>query len=175
MDRKLPAAEIGTLIGRLVRAPAPAAPRVPEIESEKTERELHIAKERDALEEGLMRFGEFSPFTCPECHGVLSMMREGKIVRFRCHTGHAFSSDALLASNGEELEARLWDAVRASDESVMLLNRLGEEFAKSGNTAAAERCFDEAREAHERSRPVRDAAIANEEHNVQNLRQEAAG
>src|SRR5687767_6103725 len=175
VDHKLPAAEIGALIGRLVREQAPAAPRVPEIENEKTERELRIAKERDALEEGLMNFGELSPFTCPECHGVLSMMREGKIVRFRCHTGHAFSSDALLASNGEELEARLWDAVRASDESVILLNRLGEEFAKSGNTAAAEKCFDEAREAHERSRPVREAAIANEEHNVQNLRQEAAG
>ena len=83
VDHKLPAAEIGTLIGRLVREPAPAAPRVPEIENEKTKRELRIAKERDALEEGLMNFGELSPFTCPECHGVLSTMREGRIVRVR--------------------------------------------------------------------------------------------
>lgn len=176
VDHKLPVAQIGALIGRLVREPAPAAPRVPEIENEKTAREVRIAKERDALEEGLFtQFGELSPFTCPECHGVLSMLREGTIVRFRCHTGHGFSADALLASNGEEMEARLWDAVRASDESVFLLNRLGEEFAKSGNTAAAEKCFDEARATHERSRPVREAALANEEHNVQNLRQEAAG
>jgi len=77
------------------------------------------------------------------------MLREGKLVRFRCHTGHAFSADALLTSNGEELEARLWDAVRAAD--------------------------DEARAAHERSRPVREAAIASADLSVQNLREEAAG
>jgi two-component system, chemotaxis family, protein-glutamate methylesterase/glutaminase len=103
------------------------------------------------------------------------MLREGKLVRFRCHTGHAFSADALLTSNGEELEARLWDAVRAADESVIMLNRLGEEFARAGNTAAAQRCFDEALAAHERSRPVREAAIASEEQSVQKLREEASG
>jgi two-component system chemotaxis response regulator CheB len=101
------------------------------------------------------------------------MLREGKIVRFRCHTGHAFSADTLLTSNSEELEARLWDAVRASDETVFLLNRLGEEFARSGNTAAAEKCFDEARAAHERLRPVREAAIGGEQLNVTKLREKA--
>ncbi len=176
VDHKLGAAAIGELIARLVAEPAPAPPRVAALEEEKIAHEIRIAKERDALEEAVFRFGELSPFTCPECHGVLTMLREGRIVRFRCHTGHAFSADALLTGNTEELEARLWDAVRASDESVFLLNRLGEEFVKAGNTAAAERCFDEAREAHERLRPVRDAAIGNEQLNLQKLREkEAAG
>jgi two-component system, chemotaxis family, protein-glutamate methylesterase/glutaminase len=174
VDHKLPAAEIGELLGRLAREPARAAPAVPALEEQKTLHEIHIAKERDALEEGTLRFGELSPFTCPECHGVLTTLREGKLVRFRCHTGHAFSADALLTSKSEELEARLWDAVRASDESVILLNRLGEEFAKAGNTAAAEKCFDEAREEHERSRPVRDAASGGEQRNLQELREKTA-
>jgi two-component system chemotaxis response regulator CheB len=174
VDYKQPAAEIGELLGRLVREPAQALPRVSAAEDEKTLHEIHIAKERNALEEGALRFGELSPFTCPECHGVLAMLHEGRIVRFRCHTGHAFSADALLTATGEQIEARLWDAVRACDESVILLSRLGEEFAKSGNTAAAERCFDEARAAHERSRPVREAAIASEELNVQKIREQAA-
>jgi two-component system, chemotaxis family, protein-glutamate methylesterase/glutaminase len=171
VDHKLPAGEIGELLGRLVREEAAAAPRVPAHEDEKTAREIHIARERDALEEGTLRLGELSPFTCPECHGVLAMLREGKIVRFRCHTGHAFSADTLLTANGEELEARLWDAVRACDEAVLLLNRLGEEFAKSGNTAAAERCFDEAREAHERSRPMRESAFGSERLSLGRLRE----
>jgi two-component system chemotaxis response regulator CheB len=173
VDHRLPAAEIGDLIARLAREEAPARVGVNPEEDEKTRHEVRIAKEREALEEDLMRFGELSPFTCPECHGVLTMLREGKIVRFRCHTGHAFSSDTLLTSNSEELEARLWDAVRASDESIMMLNRLGEEFAKTGNDGAAERCFDEAREAHERLRPVREAAIVNEQLNVSKLREKA--
>ena len=176
IDYKLPVSGIADLLARLVREPAPAPPQVAAQESEKTAREIRIAKERDALEEGSLQLGEFSPFTCPECHGVLAMLREGRIIRFRCHTGHAFSTDTLLTSNSEQLEARLWDAVRASDEAVILLNRLGEEFAKSGNAAAAERCFDEAREAHERSRPVREAATGNEDLNVDKLRgKEAAG
>ena len=176
VDHKLTIVEIGDLIARLAREEAPAMPKIAAFEDEKTALEVRIAKEHEALEEGTLKFGEFSPFTCPECHGVLSMLREGKIVRFRCHTGHAFSADSLLTSNREDLEARLWDAVRASDESVLLLNKLGEEFEKSGNTAAAERCFDEAREAHERSRAVRETAIDSEQVNVQKLREkESAG
>jgi two-component system, chemotaxis family, protein-glutamate methylesterase/glutaminase len=171
VDHKLPALEIGALLGRLAREQAGPAPRVPAGEDEKTAREIHIARERDALEEGALRLGELSPFTCPECHGVLAMLREGKIVRFRCHTGHAFSADALLSANGEGLEARLWDAVRASDEAVILLNRLGEEFAKSGNTAAAQKCFDEACAAHERSQPVRAAATGARQLSVESLRE----
>jgi hypothetical protein len=57
-----------------------------------------------------------------------------------------------------------------------MLNRLGEEFARSGNAAAAEKCFDEAREAHERARPVREAAIRAEQLDLQKLRErEPAG
>jgi two-component system chemotaxis response regulator CheB len=173
VDHRLPAAGIGELIARLVREDAPPPARVPALEDAKTEHEIRIAKEREALEEDVQRFGELSPFTCPECHGVLSLLREEKIVRFRCHTGHAFSADTLLEAGSESVEARLWDAVRAVDETVMLLNRLGEEFARSGNTAAAERCFDKAREAHERIAPVRDAAIDNEELELAKVREDA--
>jgi uncharacterized Ntn-hydrolase superfamily protein len=41
---------------------------------------------------------------------------------------------------------------------VMLLNKLGEEFAAAGNLRAAEECFDKARQAFERSQPIREAA-----------------
>ena len=175
VDYRLPVAEIGEAIARLVREPAAPAGAVSEAEDEKTRHEIRVAKEREALEEAVLQLGELSPFTCPECHGVLAMLREGKIIRFRCHTGHAFSSDTLLASNSEELEARLWDAVRAADESMILLNRLGEEFARSGNTAAAEKCLDKAREVHDRIEAVRKAALDSEHIDVEKLREKAAG
>ena len=159
VDHRLPASEIGTLLGRLARQQAPAPVGVAADEDEKTRHEIRIAKEREALEEGILDFGELSPFTCPECHGVLTMLREDMITRFRCHTGHAFSAGTLLESAAEAIEARLWDAVRAVDETVMLLNHLGEELAKAGNAAAAARCFDKAREAHERMAPVREKAM----------------
>jgi two-component system chemotaxis response regulator CheB len=175
VDHRVPVAEMGDLIARLVREPAPAPVKAAAGEDEKTLHEIRIAKEREALEENILRFGAPSTFTCPECHGVLALLREGKIVRFRCHTGHAFSAGSLLTSTTEDAQARLWDAVRAVDETVFLLNKLGEEFAKSGDTAAAEKCFDKAREAHERIAPVREVAMDVEELTVEKLREQAAG
>jgi two-component system, chemotaxis family, protein-glutamate methylesterase/glutaminase len=175
VDYKLPVSEIGALLARLVREPAAEPIAISEEEEEKTRHELRVAKEREALEEQSLSLGELSPFTCPECHGVLTMLREGRMIRFRCHTGHAFSSDTLLASSSEELEARLWDAVRAADESMILLNRLGGEFARAGNTAAAEKCFDKARELHGRIAAVREAALASEQLDVEKLREKSAG
>jgi two-component system chemotaxis response regulator CheB len=170
VDYKLPALEIGPLLGQLVRQEALPPPRIPEKEQKKTEHEVKIAAENDALDEHVMNHGELSPFTCPECHGVLTQLRDGSIVRFRCHTGHAFSADTLLASIAEQVETRLWDAIRALDEAVMMLNAVGTRCARAGNTKAAEQCFDKAREAHARSQPLREAVSGNEELSTETLR-----
>jgi two-component system, chemotaxis family, protein-glutamate methylesterase/glutaminase len=162
VDHKAPAAEIGELIGRLVREEAGPEPELPEASRRRLEHEIRIAEEHNALDEQIMSYGELSPFTCPECHGVLTALRDGRIQRYRCHTGHAFSRNALLEATGEQVEARLWDAVRALDETVILLNTMGREFAKAGDTRTAELCFDKAREAYERSQPLRESAKGND-------------
>src|SRR5438270_3364130 len=171
VDHKLPAHEIGPLLGRLVREQAAPEPIMPAEARERMEAEIKIARESDPRLEDILQYGDLSPFTCPECHGVLSMFRDGNIVRFRCHTGHAVSSGALLEAGTEQVEERLMDALRALDETIMLLNQLGEQYAKQGNTAGAEQCFNRARDAYERSRPVREAALNNEELTTDDLRQ----
>jgi len=168
-DYTLRADRIGELIARLAREEAPARPKLEPDEEEKTRLEVKIAEGGDALEENVMRFGELSPFTCPECHGVLTMLREGRLVRFRCHTGHAVSASSLLQGTNEIVEQRLWDGVRALDEAVMLLNELGEKFADAGNTRAAEQCFDKAREAHEGAQTIREAAKQTDELSADDL------
>jgi two-component system chemotaxis response regulator CheB len=175
VDYKLPVADIGPLLGRLTREQAAPEPLLAAGERDKMEAEVKIAREADPrLEDVFLKHGELSPFTCPECHGVLSMIRDGSIMRFRCHTGHAVSSGTLLEAASEEVERRLFDAVRALDETIMLLNQLGEEYAKKGNIAAAEQCFNRARDAYERSRPIREAAIENEELSSDAVRQQAS-
>src|SRR4051812_21693331 len=171
VDHKLPAREIGPLLGRLVREQAAPEPIMPAEARERMEAEIKIARESDPRLEDILQYGDLSPFTCPECHGVLSMFRDGNIIRFRCHTGHAVSSGALLEAGTEQVEERLMDALRALDETIMLLNQLGEQYAKQGNTASAEQCFNRARDAYERSRPVREAALNNEELTTDDLRQ----
>ena len=173
-DYQKPADEIGPLIARLVREEAAPEPVLAAEETEKTRREIKIAEGADPLDENIMGFGELSPFTCPECRGVLTLLEEGRIVRFRCHTGHALSASTLLHGTGEIVEQKLWDGIRALDETVMLLNRLGEQLARTGATRAAEQCFDKAREAHERAASIRELTKQNEELSTEELKADAA-
>jgi len=175
VDHTVPVAQMGALLGRLTREQTAPEPRIAAEERDKMEAEVKIAREADPrLEDVFLKYGQLSPFTCPECHGVLSMLRDGNIIRFRCHTGHALSSGTLLESSSEQVERRLFDAVRALDETIMLLNQLGEEYAQKGNTAAAEQCFNRARDAYERSRPVREVAMENDELSMDVVRQQTS-
>ena len=158
VDYKLPADRMGALLARLVAEEAAPQPDVAAPHLERMQAEMKIAEGADALEQDVRRFGELSAFTCPECNGVLTLLKDGTIRRYRCHTGHAYSADALVESTTEQVEHQLWSAVRSLDETVLLLNQLGEEFARNGDTAAAEFCFSKAREAYERSQPIREAA-----------------
>ncbi len=173
-DYQLPAGEIGVLLARLVREEAGPEPALAAHETDKPRRVVKIADGADPLEENVMGFGELSPFTCPECRGVLTLLKEDRIVRFRCHTGHALSASSLLHGMGEIVEEKLWDGIRALDETVMLLNRLGEQLARTGDTRAAEQCFDKAREAHERAQAIREVAKQNEELSTEELKAGAA-
>jgi two-component system chemotaxis response regulator CheB len=67
--------------------------------------EVSVAVDGDAFRKGVMDLGRLTPFTCPECEGVWVRITEGKIARFRCHTGHAYSSRALLSGVMEKIDA----------------------------------------------------------------------
>ena len=154
--------KIADLLARLTREEAPSAPSLPMDEKRKLESEIRIAEEDTALEKWRLATDDLSPFTCPECHGVLARIREGRVVRFRCHTGHAFSADSLLASVTESIESMLWGALRASDEAVMLLNHVGQHCEDAGELEMAAEYRRKADEALQRGQLVRKAAIENE-------------
>ena len=45
--------------------------------------------------------------TCPDCGGNLFEVNYGKVLRYRCHTGHAFTADSLLQNAQQTLEETL--------------------------------------------------------------------
>ena len=65
-----------------------------------------------------------SGLSCPECHGSLWELDEGRNLRFECRTGHAYSVDALLSEQGETVEAALWSAVNSLQERAATFRRL---------------------------------------------------
>ena len=163
VDYCVPVSELAGLLVRLTAEPVPETnPAVPE-DDEQTRIEVRIAAEDSAFESGVMRFGEFTPFTCPECHGVLSKLVEGNRTRYRCHTGHAYSADALLAALTANIEDTLYSAMRGVEESVMLLNHLGDHYAELNQPRQAALYFKKAQETEARVQLIRQVVLAHEQ------------
>jgi len=122
-----------------------------------------------------LKFGDFTPFTCPECHGVLLSLKEGGRIRFRCHTGHAYSADSLLTDLTKNIEESYWNTIRTVEESVILLNRLGDHFAETNQMQLAATYFKKATEAEKRMQLVRQALQSHEQLSTDNIRQQSGG
>jgi two-component system, chemotaxis family, protein-glutamate methylesterase/glutaminase len=68
--------------------------------------------------------GTPSVFACPECHGVLWELHEGKMLRFECRVGHSYTAATLNEEMHGAAEAALWAAVRALEEKAAMSRRL---------------------------------------------------
>jgi two-component system, chemotaxis family, protein-glutamate methylesterase/glutaminase len=86
--------------------------------------EVRIAREENPMEAGLEQIAELSAFSCPDCHGVLLQLTDQDRFRFRCHTGHAYSSDSLRAAYSDQIEGSLWNAIRSLEETALFLDAL---------------------------------------------------
>lgn len=105
--------------------------------------EVKIAKADKATDAGVLRLGPPSYYACPECHGVLLQMKDQAPLRFRCHTGHAYSVESLLAEMDEAIDATLWSAIRALEEREMLIRHASEHPASSSDASALRSRADE--------------------------------
>ena len=147
VDAELAVADLPALLCRATAAPlahvAVGGPSDGE-PSETLRVETRIALEGNGLQQGVMDLGPISGNTCPECHGVLVRVEEGPVARYRCHTGHAFSLQTLLAGVNGEIDRTLWSAVRAIEERILLLRETAEVSRARGDEGAAERCSEQA-------------------------------
>jgi two-component system chemotaxis response regulator CheB len=117
--------------------------------------EIKIAKGEEAIASGVRRLGKPSSYACPACHGVLLQVVEGGLLRFRCHTGHAYSVESLLVEIDEAVEEALWNAVRAVDESVLFLRQIARHLADNHAGVGADRFFEKAAAAEQRAETAR--------------------
>jgi two-component system, chemotaxis family, protein-glutamate methylesterase/glutaminase len=158
VDYVVPLAEIAALLGRVVATPLYQGGAVV---SERINIEVNIAKAVKPIDAGIEQLGEPSTFACPDCHGVLLRMDEEGHVRFRCHTGHAYSAETLLAAINERVEDALWNAVRASDEGARYAGHLAE-HVRVVDGPRAERYGAEAVEARQQTEAIRKVVTARE-------------
>lgn len=172
VDYKIPVSEMADLLTRLCAEEIEDSEVVME-DDELTDVEIKIALEDSAFEKNIMDFGDLTPFTCPDCHGVLVSLKDSERSRFRCHTGHAFSADSLLATVTENIEDSLYSAIRGIEESVMLLNHIGNHMANNNEINLSALYFKKAFEAEERIANIRQSVLNHERLSKDRLREQA--
>lgn len=135
VDHCLPAAKLGALLAKLAAEPAGetfAAPSAVRLEAAIAAQEHSTMKEPD-------RLGELSVFTCPECHGPLWEIEDGDMLRYRCHTGHAFTADAVMEAQAIEADEILWSLLRSHQQRAAFARRMADrERARHRSELAAE-------------------------------------
>ena len=134
-DYCLPIAQMGALLSELVARELPDSQAVPEdilIEARIAQRVLSDLPSVEAL-------GEQVPFNCPDCGGVLWKVADENHARYRCHTGHAFTSSTLLAQQSVKIEETLWVALRMFEERQNLLVSMSKNNTEKSDSSMAQR------------------------------------
>jgi two-component system, chemotaxis family, protein-glutamate methylesterase/glutaminase len=158
VDYCLPISGIAPLLKELAQTPA-AEERAYAV-SERMKIEVAIAKEDTAIDKGIQDLFEASNYTCPECHGVLLQLKEGGILRFRCHTGHAYSSGTLLEESQKMAEDTLRGAIRSLEERILLLRQLAEHLKSNNHGVDAAPFLQEIEKAERKADLVRQAVTS---------------
>jgi two-component system chemotaxis response regulator CheB len=149
--------EMGALLVRLVEEPRPAGadPEEAQVSDDAAKEDEFSEFSLEAIEDVAHHPGEPSQFGCPDCGGVLWEIRDENLVRYRCRVGHAWSGDALLARQSETLDAALWTALRALEESATLARQIGTRMRRRGAAGIAARFEQDAELSETRAETIR--------------------
>lgn len=159
VDRVLSANEIGPELIRLVTASAGASgpdqenamPGIPQwIDIE------NRMSGRDGDMDDLEKIGKPSSLTCPECAGALWEIGPAGPLRYRCHTGHGFTSTVLKALQLDCVEDAIWGAIRALHEQEQLFRKLCERERQAGHAQSAAEYEAKMAQARAHSQALRD-------------------
>jgi len=135
IDYCLPITEMGGLLYQLMNRKIGKRKVIPKdilIEAKIAERVLSDLPSVNAL-------GEQVPFNCPNCGGVLWKIGKDPAIRYRCHTGHAYTAAALMAEQTNKIEETMWVALRMFEERKNLLTTVANDSTGAGSKLARER------------------------------------
>jgi two-component system chemotaxis response regulator CheB len=137
VDYKVPLVQIGPIINSMVSRKINTETVVP----------THIKAEAKRSEkmavsiEDMNKVGKQSPYSCPDCGGVLWEKKEVKgdfSSSYRCHIGHVYSETELLQKQAKEAESAIWLAIRLMEERRHLLLKIASDFKKRKVTKMVE-------------------------------------
>jgi two-component system chemotaxis response regulator CheB len=151
-DHVVPLSEMPALLEKLVKEPAGQARPA----SWNVKYEVEIAKgERAMTMEDMDRIGRRSVLTCPDCGGTMWEVEDANLVRYRCHVGHAYTSELMSIAFDETLRRTLATALRTLDERVALARKLSTDARQRGHSQVAGSWATEAEEFEQQANWIR--------------------
>ncbi|MDO7846101.1 chemotaxis protein CheB [Hymenobacter sp. M29] len=115
---------LGTMGPLLEEVTARKTPDRKTLIPEDLKQEAAIAERVVGTIDEVLRIAHPVPLTCPDCGGSLFEADHGRLLRYRCHTGHAYTADGLLHNAQQNLEESLWVALRMMEERKNLLSSM---------------------------------------------------
>ena len=157
VDYSVPATQIGTLLQQVVMGRPKSQPAMPSNDDKMVNEELReLTMHRDEH----IHPGEPSPYSCPDCGGVLWELKDGELLRFRCRVGHAYTGESLTTSQAVAVEHALWSALRALEEQAAVRRRMAERARQQGRISSVGRHESQAHELDQQAQQVRSLVLA---------------
>jgi two-component system chemotaxis response regulator CheB len=156
VDHCVPAAQIPPLLSELIRRPAVESPPVPADLQLEADTALRAADPHQPVVE----IGEHLPLSCPECDGPLSYLPRAEAPVYRCHVGHSYNTESMLAAHSLALERALWVAFRTLKERGVLLAKMAQEARTRGYSTTARGFENHLRELEQHAASVHRAIAA---------------
>jgi two-component system chemotaxis response regulator CheB len=125
VDHCLPIKEISALVEKLARTTITNG-QIHDVPTKiKLETEFAMLKYPETKTD-MNTLGTLSPFTCPTCNGSMWELQDGELLRYRCHTGHAFTAEDVTGEHTDAVEQALYSALRVMEENTALLRRMAD-------------------------------------------------
>jgi len=153
-DHVVRASEIGRLLEGLCREEFEPVPLPPPSMLLTTETDL--AQLEESAMDSMEPPGDAAGFSCPDCGGTLFEIEEGKVSRYRCRVGHAWTTKGLLGEQSLQLDGALWIALRTLEEKAALAAQLAARASERGSSLTADRFAEQASAAREAAGRVRE-------------------
>jgi two-component system chemotaxis response regulator CheB len=134
VDYAVPAAALPELLLEVIVRPAGETPSIPD----QIRFEVSIAAQEAGGMELEDKMGTRSPFTCPDCDGVLWQVDDQNVLRFRCHIGHAVTATALLEGKSAAADATLARLLRTHEERAAIARKMAADALHAKRTSVAD-------------------------------------
>jgi two-component system chemotaxis response regulator CheB len=134
VDAQLKVKEMPAKIIRRLATKKAATDKIPEW----VQTEARLSSQVATATNSLQAIGKQSAYSCPDCGGGLWAIENDDLTHFRCHIGHTYLPEQLLAHQQKTSEESLWIAVRIMEERKTLLKKMSQDSIRRGSNRLAE-------------------------------------